>query len=156
MRSWWGRAKILRSIAAEFRKVRQRPALLVSVLVIVGIVALIYVVSYIQALNPGSSPRGNVSLDTLYPAAFVTSVIAIVPTLLGAIAVVLGALAVDAQDKRAAFVQDACGHDIAPDDDHHHLHGEWNQRPEVFSALNCEFAGTLMKQKADDKDHDNS
>ena len=61
---------------------------------IVGIIALVYVVSYIQALNPGSSPRGNVSLGTLYPAAFVTTVISIVPTLVGAIAIVLGALTV--------------------------------------------------------------
>jgi ABC-type transport system involved in multi-copper enzyme maturation permease subunit len=82
------------SIAAEFRKVRQRPALLVSLLVIVGIIALVYLVSYIQALNPGSSPRGNISFSTLYPAAFVTTVIGIVPTLIGAIAVVLGALIV--------------------------------------------------------------
>jgi ABC-2 type transport system permease protein len=82
------------SIAAEFRKVRQRPALLVSVLVIVGIIALVYVVSYIQALNPTAGQRGPVSLDSLYPAAFVTNVISIVPVLVGAIAVVLGALSV--------------------------------------------------------------
>jgi ABC-2 type transport system permease protein len=82
------------SIAAEFRKIRQRPALPVSVLIIVGIIALVYVVSYIQALNPTAGQRGPVSLDSLYPAAFVTNVISIVPALVGAIAVVLGAIAV--------------------------------------------------------------
>ena len=82
------------SIAAEFRKLRQRPALLVSVLVVVGIIALVYVVSYIQALNPTAGQRAPVSLIELYPAAFVTNVIPIVPALIGAIAVVLGALAV--------------------------------------------------------------
>jgi ABC-2 type transport system permease protein len=85
---------MIRSIAAEFRKTRRRPALLVSVLVIVGIIALVYTVNYIQALHPSANHRGDITLDGLFPAGFVTTVIPIVPTLVGAIAVVLGALAV--------------------------------------------------------------
>jgi len=81
------------SIAAEFRKLRQRPALLVSVLAVVGVVALVYTVSYLQATHPTAGQRGAaVALSSLYPAAFVTTVISIVPGLLSAIAIVLGAL----------------------------------------------------------------
>ncbi|MDQ6899178.1 MAG: ABC transporter permease [Candidatus Dormibacteraeota bacterium] len=85
---------MIRSIAAEFRKVRQRPALLFSALTIVGIVALIYAVSYYQALQPSTGQRGAVSLASLYPAGFVATVIGIVPGLIGAVAVVLGAISV--------------------------------------------------------------
>ena len=48
------------------------------------------------------------------------------------------------------------GDDIATDDDHHHLHGERHQGPEVLSPLDGKFGGTLTKQKADTKDHHDS
>ena len=44
---------------------------------------------------------------------------------------------------------------IAADNDHHHLHGEGNQSPEVLAALDSQFAGGLMQQQPDDEnDHD--
>src|SRR5208283_473921 len=51
---------------------------------------------------------------------------------------------------------------ITAHDDHHHLHGEGHQRPEVLTALDGEFGGalierqTLLKYKADEKDDDDS
>jgi hypothetical protein len=47
------------------------------------------------------------------------------------------------------------GNDISADDDHHHLHGERDQSPEVLPALDGQLGGALMKQKPDDEDdHD--
>ena len=41
--------------------------------------------------------------------------------------------------------------DVAADDDHHHLHGERNQRPETFAALHRQLAGGFVKQKAEEE-----
>lgn len=80
------------SISAEFRKLRQRPAFLVSVISVAAVVALVYTVGYLQATHPTAGQRFGVSLDTLYPSAFVANIMSIVPGLLGAIAIVLGAI----------------------------------------------------------------
>src|SRR5438094_1752153 len=82
---------MIATIKFEWRKLRFRPAFFVSAGLIAALVALVYFVSWYQALHPGTSERGLVNILTLYPAQFVNQVIG-AGAIGGAIAIVLGAI----------------------------------------------------------------
>lgn len=48
------------------------------------------------------------------------------------------------------------GDDIAANDDHHHLHGERNQRPEALAALDREVHRLLAGRDANQKNDDDA
>jgi ABC-2 type transport system permease protein len=83
---------MIATIRAEWRKNRFRPAFLVSSGLIAAIAALVYGVSWYQALHPGIGERRVVSIAALYPDQFVNAVIGAGFPVGAAIAIVLGAL----------------------------------------------------------------
>ena len=82
---------MIATIKFEWRKLRLRPAFLVSAGLIAALPALVYLISWYQALHPTQGERGPVNILTLYPDQFVNQVIG-AGTIGGAIAIVLGAI----------------------------------------------------------------
>ncbi len=82
---------MIAAMRAEWRKSLRRPALLIGSALIGMAVVLVYGVLWYQALNPGSS-EGPVSINTLYPDAFVKNVIGAGYPLGAALTLVLGAI----------------------------------------------------------------
>ena len=82
------------SILAEIRKLRQRPAVLVTLALSGVLVAVVDSVSYFQATHPSAAERAlaHVNLLWLYPPAFVDNTISAIFPLGAAMALVLGAL----------------------------------------------------------------
>jgi len=83
---------MIATIKAEFRKNRYRPAFLVASGVIAAITVLVYLLTWYQALHPGTGDRQSVSLLTLYPDQFVNTVMGAGFPLGAAIAIVVGAI----------------------------------------------------------------
>ena len=83
---------MIATIKAEWRKNRVRPAFVVASGIVAAITALLYGLSWYQALNPGSAGRRSLSILTLYPDQFVNNVMGAAFPLGAAIAIVLGAL----------------------------------------------------------------
>ena len=83
---------MIATIKSEWRKNRFRPAFIVSSGVVAAITALLYGLSWYQALNPVAGDRRAVSILTLYPDQFVNNVMGAGFPLGAAIAIVLGAL----------------------------------------------------------------
>ena len=83
---------MIATIKSEWRKNRFRPAFLVSSGIVAAITALLYGLSWYQALNPVAGDRRAVSILTLYPDQFVNNVMGAAFPLGAAIAIVLGAL----------------------------------------------------------------
>jgi len=84
---------MIATIKSEWRKLRLRPAFLVSAGLIAGITALFYSLDWYQALHPGTGERGGVvNIAILYPDQFVNSVMGAAFPIGAAIAIVLGAI----------------------------------------------------------------
>ena len=82
---------MIATIRSEWRKLRFRPAFFVSAGLVTAITALVYFLSWYQALHPSTGDRGAVNILTLFPDQFVNQVMG-AGAVGGAIAIVLGAI----------------------------------------------------------------
>jgi len=86
---------VIGTIRAEWRKLAGRPANLIAAGGVVAVVALVYVVGYIEYTWPAASQAASAALlkQGLYPAGLIQNLMNFVMPLGAAIALVLGALA---------------------------------------------------------------